>query len=321
MYVLMSTSPTLWRAERGISPVLGVTLLVAISVLLSAVVASAFLGTQPPAKPPTAAFDVTVADGKITIEHTNGESIDAEQLAIVYDGSASDWDTIGSVSSGEISAGDSATLSADATGTLSLRWAASDKSQSHILYSSFVAPSSAVSVTGVTFESGYSGWSDQHLNDQGYSPEGHFREIHKEGELQFRDVDTAPLVTDQTSLSQASSGTTRPFTLTYDGSTFTYTVDGTTLTTSAIQVEENAIAVMAKNRHSSVGTVEVENIQLNGNPVGTDLDVSTADKAESIIIEADGIENGFELTGDVTYTSSGTPSSEGEAIGIRVDIA
>lgn len=316
----MSSLRGMLDSRRGISPVVGVTLLVAISIVLSVAVASVVLGVQTPAKPPTAALDVDVADGKVTIEHTSGESIDADRLAIVYDGTTTDWSALGSVTSGDVTAGDSGTLSADSTGELRLRWTAPDGAQSHILYSSFVAPSAAVSVTDVTFDSGYSGWSDAHLQTAGYSPEGHFREVQTTGELQFRDEETMPATTDKRSLSQASSGTTRSFTLRYDGSTFTHTVDGTTLTTSAIHVEENAIAVMAKNRDSSVDAVRVTNIQINGNAVGTDLDVSTSDKAESIVIEADGIEDGFELTGDVTYTYSGTPGSN-EAIGVRIGIA
>ncbi|MFB6233347.1 MAG: type IV pilin [Haloarculaceae archaeon] len=75
--------------DRAVSPVIGVVLMVAITVIMATMVGSVFLdyAGQVADQPPQAAFDYeqTAAD-EITVTHVSGERIDNEQLRITVGG-------------------------------------------------------------------------------------------------------------------------------------------------------------------------------------------------------------------------------------------
>lgn len=70
--------------ERGVAPIIGVVLLVAVTVALATVVAVATGGLSPEPVQTTAAFDLR-ADGDeetITVEHVAGDPIDVDELSV-----------------------------------------------------------------------------------------------------------------------------------------------------------------------------------------------------------------------------------------------
>lgn len=69
---------------RATAPAVGVALLVAVAVALSAAVGAVALGVDRPHAPaPTAAVDLTVADGALVFTHEGGEPIDVRDLRMV----------------------------------------------------------------------------------------------------------------------------------------------------------------------------------------------------------------------------------------------
>lgn len=67
---------------RGVSPVLGVLLLVAITVLLAAVVVAGAGSLSLSSAPPTASFALEAEESKLHLEHTGGDPIDVETLSM-----------------------------------------------------------------------------------------------------------------------------------------------------------------------------------------------------------------------------------------------
>jgi flagellin-like protein len=117
--------------NRAVSPVIGVILMVAITVILAAVIGTFVLGLgdQVQQTSPNAQWDWNtdgdVADGDdLTLTHQSGDSVDATTLSfsgsgldsanapfdIGYDSSTSDLSTDNWFSDQEVTAGDSATL-------------------------------------------------------------------------------------------------------------------------------------------------------------------------------------------------------------------
>jgi len=125
--------------DDAVSPVIGVILMVAITVILAAVIASFVLGLgdQAGSAAPQATFEFeysetspsgntgleggggTVAD--LTIRHTGGDAVDGAQLDIVDDDSGS-TDQSGTTIASEITAGDQATFQIDSEDTIRLVW-------------------------------------------------------------------------------------------------------------------------------------------------------------------------------------------------------
>jgi len=94
------------REEGAVSPVIGVILMVAITVILAAVIASFVLGLGPGDATPTANFDFEVDGTTITITHANGDKLDTAPVAVQVspnDGSIGSWN-VGA--DGRIGAGD-----------------------------------------------------------------------------------------------------------------------------------------------------------------------------------------------------------------------
>lgn len=87
--------------DRGVSPVIGVILMVAITVILAAVIGTFVLGlgdslgdTQPTAQ---LSVDLDPGEDELTIEHNGGDSIDSEVLSVVVtspDGDRAEANTV-----------------------------------------------------------------------------------------------------------------------------------------------------------------------------------------------------------------------------------
>jgi flagellin-like protein len=84
--------------DRAVSPVIGVILMVAITVILAAVIGTFVLGlgdslgdSQPTAQ---LSVDIDQSNSDITIEHGGGDSIEAEALTVIISGDNSSGTTV-----------------------------------------------------------------------------------------------------------------------------------------------------------------------------------------------------------------------------------
>jgi len=98
--------------DRAVSPVIGVILMVAITVILAAVIGTFVLGlgdslgdSQPTAQ---ISVDVDQADNNVTFEHQGGDSIDSESLTVIVSGSGQEVEA-NDVFSDRFSVGDTVT--------------------------------------------------------------------------------------------------------------------------------------------------------------------------------------------------------------------
>jgi len=97
--------------NRGVSPVIGVILMVAITVILAAVIGGFVLGLGGDLQSaPQAQISISDAgnSGDIEISHNGGDSIPGSDLVVNYDGGTTDFET---QQSGDFAVGDSATFS------------------------------------------------------------------------------------------------------------------------------------------------------------------------------------------------------------------
>jgi flagellin-like protein len=131
---------TLHRDDDAVSPVIGVILMVAITVILAAVIATFVLGlgdqvsqTAPQASfafeydgdaSQDDSFDNAPGDGKLTITHAGGATLEAGNLAIsgssVSNGNWADTTEYGE--SSKVSAGDSIEVSVNRDDTVRVTW-------------------------------------------------------------------------------------------------------------------------------------------------------------------------------------------------------
>lgn len=118
--------------ERAVSPVIGVILMVAITVILAAVIGTFVmgLGDSVSETAPTTQFDIEISGSDATITHSGGDSLDSEQVSVSVPASAS----VDSDFSGTITAGDEATVSGLSSGdTVRVVYETSNGDQSFIL--------------------------------------------------------------------------------------------------------------------------------------------------------------------------------------------
>jgi flagellin-like protein len=112
--------------DSAVSPVIGVILMVAITVILAAVIASFVLGLGEAA--PQAQFDFEDDGTDVIITHTSGDTIEAQYLYVRGDVSEAWTSSYGATS--EIGSGDSYTVSGQGGGgwSLSVVWEKGDQS-------------------------------------------------------------------------------------------------------------------------------------------------------------------------------------------------
>ena len=102
------------RDDRAVSPVIGVILMVAITVILAAVIASMTLGLGDSAQTaPQAKFTFQQSSSTVTVSHQSGATIDAARLSWTVDGSNA---TAATGFTGDVQAGTSATFGVVASG-------------------------------------------------------------------------------------------------------------------------------------------------------------------------------------------------------------
>jgi flagellin-like protein len=137
--------------DDAVSPVIGVILMVAITVILAAVIATFVLGLgeQVSDTAPNTSFsfdydeDTSNGDisgpssvsGVLTVTHSGGPNIDASQLSISGDnGQSGNWTDGSDVSSSEdVSAGDSVTVEVNNGDRISVVWENEEGSESSTL--------------------------------------------------------------------------------------------------------------------------------------------------------------------------------------------
>jgi len=127
--------------DGAVSPVIGVILMVAITVILAAVIATFVLGfgEQISDSAPNASFsfDYNQSAGELDVTHSGGPNIDADQLD--WAGDTSDW-SLDTDWSGTVSAGDTAELlSLDSDEVVRIVWENDNGDTSSIL-AEFTAP-------------------------------------------------------------------------------------------------------------------------------------------------------------------------------------
>ena len=74
----------LFTEDRGVSPVIGVILMVAITVILAAVIGAFVLGLGDQASntAPQVAFDFDFGDEDVTVTHSGGDTVDNSSLTV-----------------------------------------------------------------------------------------------------------------------------------------------------------------------------------------------------------------------------------------------
>jgi flagellin-like protein len=101
--------------EQGVSPVIGVILMVAITVILAAVIATFVLGLgdQISTTAPQASFSFDYDGDDLTVTHDGGDTVDPANLYIRGSSEYSndeDWNSIADTDVSDVKAGNSATL-------------------------------------------------------------------------------------------------------------------------------------------------------------------------------------------------------------------
>jgi len=157
----MNIKELLTREKRAVSPVIGVILMVAITVILAAVIGAFVIGIgDEQAAAPTAStdFDQDLSSQTVTITHKSGSALDASEITIQIsnDDSDADGDTEATIAgsewnSPEISAGNSIQLDSiadtetlqdseetdvlieDSSGSITIVWESSDTDSSSVL--------------------------------------------------------------------------------------------------------------------------------------------------------------------------------------------
>ena len=120
----------LLKEDDAVSPVIGVILMVAITVILAAVIASFVLGLGPGEAAPTASFDISSDSANhVTVTFDSGQKIDATKLSVQVDGKTETFSA--HISSSQVSTGDSLTVTGVSSGTQEVRivWESGDSSQ------------------------------------------------------------------------------------------------------------------------------------------------------------------------------------------------
>ena len=90
--------------DRGVSPVIGVILMVAITVILAAVIGAFVLelGSSVATEQPQASFDFEFDGSDVTVTHQGGSEIDNSSISVVLDESDYNWsDDDGIITAGE----------------------------------------------------------------------------------------------------------------------------------------------------------------------------------------------------------------------------
>jgi flagellin-like protein len=117
----MSKANQFLKGEDAVSPVIGVILMVAITVILAAVIAAFVFGMGPPEQAPQASLRMTadsVTDEKIIkIQHQGGDAINMANTRITLDGGNFTGETVKVTGLGEFQAGNTWYIAGNGTTT------------------------------------------------------------------------------------------------------------------------------------------------------------------------------------------------------------
>lgn len=150
----------LGSSERAVTPVIGIILLVAIAVILSAVVGKFALGLGDQVQdfaPNTRFafdFDTTVTGetcglsggggpnkGELTMTHEGGDNIDESQLTLVdNNGNRASWNDCSSTAVSEINSGDQATPEVDSDDTIRIVWESENNADDTAVLATYEGP-------------------------------------------------------------------------------------------------------------------------------------------------------------------------------------
>lgn len=137
---------TIFTDDRAVSPVIGVILMVAITVILAAVIGTFVLGLgdELSEQTPQTSFKFAGVSGDVEVTHTGGDTIEAGELSFSGAATAS-WDDDSNFGpTDQVSAGDSVRLGSDASDigsvptsgqTLNIVWSSPSSDSTAILAS------------------------------------------------------------------------------------------------------------------------------------------------------------------------------------------
>jgi len=115
--------------DRGVSPVIGVILMVAITVILAAVIGAFVLelGSSVATEQPQASFDFEFNGSDVTVTHQGGSEIDNSSISVVldksYNNSEYNWgDADGIITAGESMDGSDISTYSSGADTVQVVW-------------------------------------------------------------------------------------------------------------------------------------------------------------------------------------------------------
>ena len=117
--------------DEAVSPVIGVILMVAITVILAAVIGTFVLGLGDQVRQTSPnsqfTFDYESSSNELTITHDGGDSVNNDQIRIIADDGTPDeyWGTSGS----KITAGSNKVVTVDSTDEVRVVWESSNGDQ------------------------------------------------------------------------------------------------------------------------------------------------------------------------------------------------
>jgi len=123
----------LCKDESAVSPVIGVVLMVAITVILAAVIGTAVLsiGNQASQAAPQLSAEMSYNSTHLTISHQGGDTVENSTLNVTETGSTDD---ISVTATGDVSAGDEIAVGTYESGeTIRLVWTSSDGESSAVI--------------------------------------------------------------------------------------------------------------------------------------------------------------------------------------------
>jgi len=120
------------ETDRAVSPVIGVILMVAITVILAAVIGAFVLGLGNDVSEtvPNAQFDVEFDGSDAVITHEGGDNVDNDSISVQVDGSSS---SVTQFTEDTISAGTQVTVDVSSASTVSIVWENSNGDRSAFL--------------------------------------------------------------------------------------------------------------------------------------------------------------------------------------------
>lgn len=105
--------------QRGVSPVIGVILMVAVTVTLAAVVSTLVLGLNNDVEAnPQASFGFDYSNTTLEITHEGGSTLDISRVDVLIGGESNSWND----TDGKISGGDSNTFNASSGEKVNIIW-------------------------------------------------------------------------------------------------------------------------------------------------------------------------------------------------------